>query len=284
MINLVERNFTVNGLSFAAQQWPSVNGAPTLALHGWLDNSESFSLLAPELRSLNILAPDLSGHGRSCHRPGFSPYNIWEDITEILSIADAMGWQEFSIVGHSRGAIIGALLAGAFPERVNRLVLIEGIFAEPSDPADAPVKLANSIIKTQQLTQKPLRIFQSIESAVKARINGMFPLSEAASRALTVRGVKKIPEGYTWSTDQRLFAPSAIGLTTQQIDAFIHAITAPTKVILATEGMNKLFSQYKYMLEKFSHLDVETLEGGHHLHMEKQVGKVAEVINSFFEH
>lgn len=282
MTKSIERDFSVNGQTFAAQQWLDANGEPVLALHGWLDNSESFVRLAPMLNDLNLLALDMAGHGRSCHRLGFAPYNIWEDITEILTIADTMGWQKFSIIGHSRGAIIGALLAGAFPERVNKLVLIEGIFAEPTDPSNAPKKLANSIVRTQELSEKSLRVFQDIDSAIKARVNGLFPLSEQAAKALIVRGVKKIPEGYTWSTDQRLFAPSAIGLSSEQMNAFIHAIAAPTKVILATDGMNKIFPTYKYMLEKFTGLDVVTLAGGHHLHMEEQAGLVAEIINDFF--
>ncbi len=75
-----ERQFEIDSLRFAAQQWGDESGRPVLALHGWLDNSASFTPLAPQLRGLNIIALDMAGHGQSCHRPGSAPYNIWEDV------------------------------------------------------------------------------------------------------------------------------------------------------------------------------------------------------------
>lgn len=48
-----------------------------IALHGWLDNAASFSLLAPLLANQRILALDLDGHGYSGHRPAGAQYLLW---------------------------------------------------------------------------------------------------------------------------------------------------------------------------------------------------------------
>ncbi|HEY7884092.1 MAG TPA: alpha/beta fold hydrolase, partial [Cellvibrionaceae bacterium] len=138
----IQRFFDSEGLDISAQQWGETGGKPVLALHGWLDNSASFTALAPLLNGLEFIALDMAGHGQSAHRPGTAPYNIWEDVAEVLSIANALGWNEFSLVGHSRGAIVAALLAGAFPERVTAMALIEGIFPMPVDSTNAPKQLA----------------------------------------------------------------------------------------------------------------------------------------------
>lgn len=278
----IERQFQVDQFTFAAQQWGNPEGRPVLALHGWLDNSASFYRLAPLLDDLNIIALDMAGHGQSCHRPGSAPYNIWEDVAEVLAIADDLGWEHFSLLSHSRGAIVSALLAGAFPERVDRMVLIEGLFPEPVSSVDAPKQLAESIRKTRELADKPLRLFDSVEAAVRARTQGMFPLSESAARALTERGVTPVESGYRWSTDQRLLAPSAFKLTRGQIQGFISAIQSPTRVLLADQGMPKLYPGFTEAAREFSQLEVEMLEGGHHLHMEDEAPAVADRVREFF--
>lgn len=277
----VSRFFDADGLDISAQQWGEVGQKPVLALHGWLDNSASFSALAPLLTGVDFIALDMAGHGQSSHRPGTAPYNIWEDVAEVLSVADSLGWQQFSIVGHSRGAIVAALLGGAFPERIESMALIEGIFPMPVDSVDAPRQLAESIVKSRELARKPLRVFTTVDEAVSARSRGLFPLSAEAARVLTERGISSVPGGYTWSTDQRLLAPSSFHLTKGQIHAFIAGIKARTRVILAREGMPRLYSGFEAALAQYPQLDVQSLDGGHHLHLEQQAPAVAALINEF---
>lgn len=277
-----EMSFVINGLHFSAQAWGAPEDPPVLALHGWLDNSASFFTLAPRLKNLYIVALDLAGHGLSDHRPGSAPYNIWEDIAEVFALADHLGWQKFSLLGHSRGAIIAMLAAGTFPERIDKLALIEGLLPEPADVEDAPQQLARSITALRLLSAKPRTCYPDLPAAIKAREQGMFPLGLAAARALTERGVLATPEGYQWRSDQRLFAPSSIKLTRAQITAFLTRITAPTKLVLAQDGMPKRFANYRREVAAFPNVDVVSLSGGHHLHMEQEVAAVAAAFNPFF--
>ena len=278
-----ELAFEIDGLTFAAQEWGEPGKQPVLALHGWLDNSASFYALAPRLHDVHMIAVDMAGHGQSSHRPGGAPYNIWEDVAEIFAIADQLGWGQFTLLGHSRGAIISMLAAGTFPERITRLALIEGLLPEPTNMADAPEQLARSILGLRAQANKPLSLYKDLSSAIKARERGMFPLSNAAAAALTERGVKGVPGGYQWSTDQRLLAPSAIKLTREHVQAFIARITAPIKLILAEGGIPKMFSGFQREVSVFPQVDVEVMPGGHHLHMEAEVDTVADSLNHFFE-
>ncbi|QEY18865.1 alpha/beta fold hydrolase [Cellvibrio sp. KY-GH-1] len=253
-----------------------------LALHGWLDNSASFFALAPQLNNLHIVAVDLAGHGRSEHRPGQMAYTPWDDINDLLAIADQLGWERFAFLGHSRGAIISTLTAGAFPERVLCLGLVEGLLPEPGLPEDAPVQLAKAIGGLRSQLQKSPSIYPDINVAIKARERGMFPLGYEAARALTERGVVAQGGGFSWSTDPRLLAPSILRLSREQLSAFVNNISAPVKLLLATEGLPKLYTNYLQQVAKFPHINYELLEGGHHLHMEQQVVVVAQKLNEFF--
>lgn len=275
-------SFDIDGLIFAAQEWGEKNQLPILALHGWLDNSASFFALAPKLKNVHLVAIDMAGHGQSGHRKGRAPYNIWEDVAEIFAIADHLGWKKFALLGHSRGGIIATLAAGTFPERITHLALIEGILPEPSRCEDAPKQLALSIKGINAQADKKLSLYPDISSAIRVRERGMFPLGYEAAKALTERGIKPVDGGFSWSTDQHLLVPSAIKLLPEQMAAFITQITAPITLILGETGMPRLFPLYKNHLEKFPQIDIKTLSGGHHLHMEVEADTVANELNPFF--
>jgi pimeloyl-ACP methyl ester carboxylesterase len=56
-------------IELAAHLFGPEDGLPVIALHGWLDNANSFARLAPRLKGLRIIALDMAGHGHSGHRP-----------------------------------------------------------------------------------------------------------------------------------------------------------------------------------------------------------------------
>jgi pimeloyl-ACP methyl ester carboxylesterase len=274
--------FDVQGVQFAAQAWGNPEHLPVLALHGWLDNSASFFALASHLNNVYIVALDLAGHGRTEHRRSSAPYNIWEDVPEIFAIAEQLGWEKFALLGHSRGAIISLLAAGTFPERISHLALIEGALPERISSEDAPRQLASSIKGINARLGKNLTSYPDLASAIKARENGMFPLSYQAAKLLTERGIKQSEQGYSWSSDQRLLAPSAMKLLPEQVAAFISQIACPISLVLGEEGMPKLYPGYINSVESHPKIKFTILPGGHHLHMEQEVAKVADILNPFF--
>ena len=277
----IELRFEVNGITLAAQEWGDPNGEPVLALHGWLDNSASFYRLAPLLKNIRLIAVDMAGHGESDHRVGFSSYVIWNDISDIFDIAKQLDWQKFSLLGHSRGAIVSSLFAATFPDKISKLMLLDGLFPEPIKDEDAPKQLARAVLDNAK--QNTPTVFETLDKMSKARQQSRWPLSKQSADALLERGVKKVTGGYCWSSDAKLMAASSFKLTRKQIYAFLSEIKAPTKLLLAQEGLAKEFPAISSILDNFSFIDVEVLEGNHHFHMDSQVSLISTMLNNYLE-
>jgi pimeloyl-ACP methyl ester carboxylesterase len=127
-------------LTYSGLEWGRPDAPLVIALHGWLDNALSFSVLAPQLKGLRVLALDLSGQGWSAHRSQDATYHIWDDIPQLMGILEQLGEPSVSVLGHSRGAAIAVLLAAALGERCAHLVLLDGLLPHPIDEAGCAKK------------------------------------------------------------------------------------------------------------------------------------------------
>jgi len=261
------------------------SGARVLALHGWLDNAASFIPLAPFLRGIDLVAPDLPGHGRSAHLPPGADYSFAGAVHAVLDIADALGWDRFALLGHSMGAGIGSLLAAACPQRVERFVAIEALGALAETPERTVTRLREAVAATRALRDKRLRVFPDIATAVRARMQAN-TLSEPVARLLVERGLAPAPSdagvpGFVWSSDPRLTLPTMLRTTEAQVANLVEGITCPTRVIYADPAQpylpDPLRRQRAALLPRG---DMRVLPGGHHLHMEDP-GAVADAIGDF---
>jgi len=272
--------FDIQGRRFVAELWGETGGHPVIALHGWLDNSHSFSPLAPFLENVQLLALDMAGHGHSEHRSADASYHIWDDVREILLIAREMGWRRFSLLGHSRGAIIAAMIAAVVPETIARLILIEGILPQTVTADHAAFQL-KKYIDRYLVWDGVSEGHESIESLVFSRMKAGFGVSESPARLLTLRNIEKVGMYYYWRTDPRLRMPSPQMLTEQAAWSFLTAIRAPTLVVLAYDGLGKSVDDILMRLQPMSNMGVKILPGSHHLHMEDAKETIAREINYF---
>jgi non-heme chloroperoxidase len=99
------------------------DGEAIVFLHGWPDSWFSFSRLFPLLpRHYRLLALDQRGFGDS-ERPARG-YEIADFAADAVALLDALAIERATFVGHSFGSFVARRVAVAYPERVNRLVLI----------------------------------------------------------------------------------------------------------------------------------------------------------------
>ncbi len=263
---VTERLFSVNGYQLAAKEWHV--GAPqkVIACHGWLDNAASFDVLAALMPDCHLLALDMPGHGRSDHKSLQATYNLWDDLSDILAIADDMGWQTFNVLGHSRGAMMSLLLAAAMPDRVKSVAMLDAVWPVPVAIKDTTSQLRQFLLDNQKAKTKRLPSYASIEAAIDARCN-VTGMSEHAARLIIERGTVLKSGRYCWSCDPRLTMASSVKLSELHNQALVESLTMPTLVILANQGLGKNQTLVE-QLSVYSHMDVRSVSGGHHCHME----------------
>ncbi len=279
MTMALERTFQLNGYCLAAKEWHADGQFKVIALHGWLDNAASFDVLAPLLPDCHIIALDLPGHGRSDHKSAQANYNIWDDLLDVLALADALGWETFQLFGHSRGAIIAMLLGATCPERVASLLLLDGIWPIAVEAEEAASQLSRFIQENRQLKQKKLPDYATPGDAVLARSRNA-RISEQAAALIVERGLHAQGERYSWTFDPRLTTASAFKLTREHIQSFVTALSVPVLLLLAEEGMGG-YSQLLDELSAISSLDYQLLPGSHHFHMEEQAAAIAALVAAF---
>jgi len=275
-----EIRLNLGHIELAAHLFGPQGGLPVIALHGWLDNANSFARLAPQLQGLRIVALDLAGHGYSEHRPPGGGYALADYAHDVLRVAEQLGWQRFALLGHSLGAIIAVQLAGALPERVSHLALIDGVIPPTGAEQDAAERLGMALQAQLRLEGKQKSVYATVEEGVAARMKGMVAVSREAAELLAQRGLMPVPGGYSWRSDSRLTLPSPVRLSQAQAMAFVHRVQCPACLVVAADGM---LARHTELLDQVPFEQV-SLVGGHHLHLnhDHSAASVANTLNRFF--
>lgn len=281
-MNVIEREFNVKGRRIAARCWHDAALPPLLALHGWQDNAASFDRLAPLLPAYHIVAMDFAGHGLSDWRAEGMRYHTLDHVDDVLAVVEQLGWEKFRLLGHSMGAGIGVLFAGALPGRVQQMALIDGLGPYAGEPEQAPEILREALQEWRDYTPRAERVFATLEAAVEARRRGFTPLSEAAARILCSRGLKTVAGGYSWSMDRRVRHHSSLRMSEIQVRAFLSAITAPVLMLRAENGFPGTAGIFAQRWQAVHDGELLSLPGGHHLHLDESPDKVAAAVRDFF--
>lgn len=277
----LERKFQLPGLELAALEWGKPGGRPVIALHGWLDNAGSFDLLAPSLDGWHLVALDAAGHGNSDNRSADASYNIWQEVGDILEVADELGWDRFSLLGHSRGAAVATLFAGTFPDRTASLMLIEGGLPFLGDAAEAAENLATVLTRTRSLRGQSGRVFASREQAIAERVDGFSPVSHEAAEVLARRSLRQVPGGWQWHADRRLKAGSEVRLTRELLVPFLKRVAAPAICVLADDSPFGDFEIYRDLLGLIDGIEVHRIPGRHHFHLEGAAEEIVGLLTRF---
>jgi pimeloyl-ACP methyl ester carboxylesterase len=275
-----ELEFRLHGRLLTAKRWRRPNGRPTLALHGWLDNANSFDVLAPMLPELDIVALDFAGHGGSDHREPGVNYLGTLDVQDAIGVAGLLGWQQFDLIGHSMGAEVGGNLIGLFPERVRRMVGIDG-FTEGTTEERIQTFLRKSIEDNLTRVAQPLRVFAT-QDEMAERVAKATGQSVASAKLLVARGSCQVDGGFAWRSDARVRWSDTLRVSNEQIDGILSRYPGQVLVIAAKGGSNWYRATVASRLGRFPNLQRIELPGNHHLHMDEDTATpVAAAIREF---
>ena len=266
-------------LRLAARAWGPPHGARVLALHGWLDSAASFDRLAPLLPELRLVALDLAGHGESEHRHPSASYDFVNYIPDVVGAADALGWERFSLLGHSLGGAVAACVAGTVPGRVERLALLDGLGPLTTAPADAPAALGRALTQTRERPRQH-RVYRDLQHAVDFLLLARGAIGEQAARVLAARGLKEVTGGMRWRHDPRLRGASSMRLTEPQVQAFLARIDCEVLVLRTARGWLNSSPELEQRLACLRQVRHELIAGGHHVHL-SDPAPVARLVGEF---
>lgn len=93
-----------------------------IVLHGWFGDRASFRKIQPYLNgdAFTYAFPDYRGYGEALDLTG--EYTLAEIAGDVIALADKLGWETFSLVGHSMGGTAMQRVMLDAPGRVDRLV------------------------------------------------------------------------------------------------------------------------------------------------------------------
>lgn len=258
--------------------------APTLVLvHGGRDHARSWDRVALDLRrEWHVVAPDLRGHGDSEWARG-GMYAVADSVLDLANLIDALGVPRVALIGHSLGGAVSLMYAGVYPERVSKLVAIEGLGPPPAlleklrgrPPWE---RMRSWVEQMRELAARQPRRYRSLaEAAERMREVNAF-LSEELALHLTVHGVNRNEDGtFSWKFDNyvRSFAPYRFDV--DDMRALWARITSPT---LLVRGADSWASDpvKDGRIEPFPNARAVTIDGaGHWVHHDQLAAFLAAV-------
>lgn len=277
---MIEKSYSLASGTLATQQIgnPKTTAMTVVFIHGWLDNSASFSSVLSNLATLSpnshLVAIDLFGHGFSSHKTD-SYYPFHDYIDDLHQLVMKLSPNRLVLVGHSLGALIASCYSAAFPEKVSGLIQIEGHGPLSEAPQETVSRLRDGVLSRLRQRRKPSRPLASLEGAIKLRAHAnqinaelIAPIVERGviEQGIVNQGTAELENAWQWRCDPKLKCDSLYRMSQAHTEAIMAAIECPQLIILGNDGFRHLrHNRYK---SAHNSLNVETIPGGHHCHLE----------------
>ena len=222
--------------------WGNEQAPPLVLVHGGQDHARSWDFVARELRrDYHVIAPDLRGHGDSTHATGGN-YAMSEFVLDLARLLEALPGVPVSLVGHSLGGAVVLQYAGVNPERVQKVVAIEGLGPSPELrqrllAVSAPERIRAWIEEIRSLAGRVPRRYATLEEAAKRMREENARLSPELALHLTRYGVARNEDGtFSWKFDNAIRAPSPTRPDFEGLESLWANIACPVLLVRGTES------------------------------------------------
>ena len=283
---------TLRGLRTHVRHW-GTPGAPKLfMLHGWMDVAASFQFRVDALeRDWHVIAMDWRGFGETdlpTRYPGTTSYWFPDYVADLEALLDHYQPEgQVDLVGHSMGANVVCIYAGVRPQRVRRVVDLEGFGLTRTRPDQAPGRLARW--QDELRAQPELRTYES-EAAVAARLQKTNPrLPDDRAAFLAAHWSRRNAEG-RWEilgdaahkmTNPMLYRIDEIMAIWAKVEAPVLHVEARDSATLQHIAHKQPLDEFRERFRAFPDFrEVTVDDAGHMLHHD-QPQVVAQLIEEF---
>ena len=295
----------IRGLNYHVQIWESPGGTlstppPLVLLHGWMDVGASYQFMVDAFSSAfaegrTIIAPDWRGFGKTAAAlPGSRPDSYWSPdyLADVDFLLDHyVQARAIDLVGHSMGGNVAMIYAGVRPERIRKLVNLEGFGLGATEPAQAPGRYAKWMDELKRLHRGELDLlpYDAVAGVARRLMKTNPRLSLDKANWLASHWASPDADG-KW----RILGDPAHKITNANIYraeetlAIYRCITAPVLAVEASDDSLAKWHQGKYTLADYHErlkqvpdAQVAVIEDAGHMLHHDQPEALARLIEGF---
>jgi len=276
------------GLPIHCLEWGDPTDELVLLVHGYLDMAHGWCSFVDALRNksrkpLWIVAPDCRGHGDSGWIGAGGYYHFPDYVFDLDCVIQALGAARLKLIGHSMGGTISLLYAGAFPERIAELVLIEGVGPSGMKFSDAPERMARWISETHQRGRNHFRQYPSVEAGARQLRQTNPRLTEAAALDWARAAMKQNAAGnWLWKFDplHRTTAPQPF-YTAQALE-FLRRIRCAVLIVDGAQSHQRQRADKQQRYDAIAEHEQIMIENAGHMVHQDNPDKLAAAVADFF--
>lgn len=219
--------------------WGNPDKPLIVLVHGGRDHARNWDWVAMDLRQdYHVIAPDLRGHGDSQWSIGAS-YAMIDYTLDLAQLLAATAKGPVVLIGHSLGGSVALQYTGTYPDRVSKLVAIEGLGPPPEMIRDRPAveRMRIWIGEMKSLSRRHPHRYPDLETALTRMCEANPRLTADQARHLTVHGSYRDEDGtYLWKFDNYVRATSPYLFNMNDARELWSNITCPALLFRGTES------------------------------------------------
>ncbi len=251
----------VRNLKYHVLRWGETPSSlpPLVLMHGWMDVAASYQFVVDAFspaffEGRTIIAADWRGFGLT-ECPGHDNYWFPDYLADLDFLLDHyVGDQQIDLVGHSMGGNVVMLYAGVRPQRIRRLVNLEGFGMPATRPDKAPKRYAQWMdeLKSLHRGEQALKAYADADGVARRLMKTNPRLPEDKAQWLARQWARPNAHGQ-WEIlgDAAHKIVNAQLYRVDEVLAAFAAITAPVLSVEASDNQMEQWWQGKYTLAEF---------------------------------
>jgi len=247
----------IRNLQYHVQVWgePSPDKTPLVMVHGWMDVAASYQFVVDALSHDHyVIAPDWRGYGRT---PSGNVDNFWfpDYMADLDFLLDHYAPDRpVNLVGHSLGGNVVMLYAGVRPERIRRLVNLEGFGMPATTPDMAPARYAKWMDELKKLHRGELdmKAYDAVSGVARRLMKTNPRLSPDKANWLAEHWAEQNADGKWTILGQPAHKVISAHLYQQEeVLALYRRLTMPVLAVEASDNSLDLWWKGKFTLEQY---------------------------------
>lgn len=286
----------IRKLQYHVRLWgePGPGKTPLFMVHGWMDVAASFQFVVDAFaKDRYVVAPDWRGYGLT---DAGGVDNFWfpdylADLDFLIDHFQPEG--SVDLVGHSMGGNIAMLYAGVRPERIRRLVNLEGFGMAQTRPSQAPGRYAKWMDELKALNrgEMALKTYPDVAAVAQRLIKTNPRISLDKAEWLARHWAQPNAQG-EWAIlgDAAHKVINANLYKVEEVQEIFKRISAPTLCVIASDNSLDTWWKGKYTLNEFQERmkavaqlqNALVQDAGHMMHHD-QPQVLAELMEAFLD-